>query len=257
MKIHKFYLFFVFSILILACNGEISLPGYKTVLPDLPPHWEELLGEAHWQLQWVDKNATWQYMDLMPGVEIPDLAIMQEWASPVIAYPYWPYRMLLPGSFRPAGAIFPWDASGSKIQLSWRAGVDAIFWKELAAAERTSEAAEGRLPWYLDWQRFRELLLTGNISLEVRQNPWLPDWKDIAQRTVQSGFYSSRISPRSHVEMEVEGMGGYWINSSPFVLPIDQEAGSSLILRAATEPDTWVSKDGVLRIARSGWIFME
>jgi len=257
MKTHKFTIIFIIPILIAACYGDLFFPSYKVILPDLPAHWEEVLGEAHWQLEWLDKNGIWHYLYIKPGEAGPEITVIQEWSSPILAYPYWPSRKLLPGNFRPAAAIFPWDAEGSKIILSWRAGVEAVFWKELAAAESFSDAAGGRLPWYLDWPRFRELLLTGNIPMEVRVNPWLADWKDIAQRTVQSGFYSSRIRPRPYVELELEGMGDFWINSSPFADTIDQSPGSTLIIRAVNEPDTWVSKNGTLRASTSAWIFLQ
>jgi len=156
---------------------------------------------------------------------------------------------------RPSGALFPWDISGGKLIFSWEGGVDALFWKELALAERSSSAAAGRLPWYFDWPRFRELFQSENISELVRRDPWLADWKSIAQRTVQSGFDRRRIIPRSFTELVIPGLGGRWIGSSPFALPLDAPADGPLCLSAAGTPDTWVSTMGVLKCSSIGWVW--
>ena len=184
---------------------------------------------------------------------------MSEWSTPVLAWPFWPERGLLPGMMRPAGALFPWDACGQKISVSWQGGVHALFWKELALAERPSapaSAAEARrLPWYFDWPRFADLLESENISQAVREDPWLADWKSIAGRTIQSGFDRRRIASRAFTELAVPGLGGRWIGSSPFAPPLDAPDGGPLRLRVSEAAETWVSPGGILKASSAGWVW--
>ena len=156
---------------------------------------------------------------------------------------------------RPCGALFPWDLCGETLALGWEGGVMAVFWKELAQAERSSAAAAERLPWYFDWPRFRELLKSGNIPEAVRRNPWLADWKDIAERTVRSGFDRRRFVSRSFTELSIPGLGGFWIGSSPFAPPLEAPLDGPLCLSVTGAPDTWVSSRGVLKCSASGWVW--
>jgi hypothetical protein len=164
-----------------------------------------------------------------------------------------------PALMYPAGAIFPWDVSAGKINLSWEGGVPAVFWKELASAlpaalSATGSSAAKRLPWYFDWPRFRELLESGNIPEAVRQDLWLADWKSIAQKTVQSGFDRRRIVSRPLTKMSVPGLNGRWAGSSPFAPPVDAPPGGPLQLMVSDIPDTWVSTLGVLKCSTAGWV---
>jgi hypothetical protein len=175
---------------------------------------------------------------------------MQEWSSPVIAWPYWPERKLFPGDMKPAGALFPWDVSGGRVVLSWNAGVDAFLWRKLAAG-----AAGNRLPWYFDWSRFRELFQSAVLDEAVRIDPWRVDWETFAVKTLESGFYRSRIVPRPAAELVVPGLGGFWIGSSPLSPPLDFPPGDSLILPVGEEVETWVSSKGILRCGGGAWFF--
>ena len=236
-----------------ACE-DVPLPSaYCLVLPELPEHWGEILAEPHWRLEWAGPGGIWHEREIPPGQMPPDIALMPEWSSPALAWPFWPERGLVPGMMRPAGAVFPWDARGGKLAITWRGGVDALFWKELALAERTSDAAERRLPWYFDWPRFRELLQSEHISEAVREDPWLADWKSIAGRTVQSGFDRRRIASRSFTELAVPSLDGRWIGSSPFALPLDAPPH----LNVTAVVDIWVSPSGILKASASGWVLHE
>jgi hypothetical protein len=243
-------------IFVSACADRPIAPSYRLVLPPLPSHWEAVLGSAHWLLEWVDKGGVWREQVVFPGREAPSLSVMSEWSSPVLAWPFWPSRNLEARLMRPAGALFPWDVSGrNKLQLSWETGVEAFFWKELAAATRSTAAADGRLPWYFDWPRFRDLLYeSGLVSEPVRRDPWLSDWQDIAQRTVTSGFDRRRIVSRKYTELVIPDMGGLWVNSSPFAEPLEASPDGKLKLNVIAAPDTWVSATGILKASSSGWV---
>jgi len=245
----------IMAAVLTACGDSFAHSSCRLLLPELPPHWEEILGEAHWRLEWVSGEGSWREKDVSGGGELPDLPLIQEWTTPVLAWPYWPERDLLPGTMRPCGALFPWDASGGTLTLSWRGGVDASFWKELAAADFSSEAAKKRFPWYFDWLRFRDLLYeSGNVPEPVSLNPWLADWKSIAGKTVESGFDRRRIVSRKFTDLAVPGPGGRWIGSSPFAPPLDASPDGTLLLPAADIPDTWVSSGAVLKCSKSGWV---
>ena len=249
------FLFLFAALSLTGCDNGPIRSSYVPVLPELPQHWKEILGEPNWRLEWVDETGTWKECDVQAGRVAPGLSLVQEWSTPVLAWPFWPGWNLTPGMMRPSGALFPWDVSGNKLKLGWVGGVQAVFWKELAAADRLSAASEGRLPWYFDWPRFRELLESENIPEPVRRDLWLPDWKGIALKTVQSGFDRRRIVSRGFTEISIPGLGGRWIGSSPFAPPLDAPLDGPLRLHAAVVPDTWVSSGGaLLKCSVSGWV---
>ena len=256
MKTHLSLSVILLMALAASCGESPLRPFCLPVLPELPGAWKEVPGEPHWRLEWVHENGTWQECEVVPGREVQELPLVQEWTTAVLAWPFWPEKGLLPGMMRPAGALFPWDVSGRKITLTWEGGVAAVFWKELAAAERSSIEAEGRLPWYLDWPRFRELLKSETVQEDVRNDPWLADWKSIAQKTVQSGFDRRRIVSRPFTELTVPGLAGFWIGSSPFAAPLEADPDRPLILKAADTPETWVSSKGILKCSASGFVFV-
>ena len=259
MKTRAFTGILALLLLSLGCENAPIRPSSRPLLPELPEHWKEILEEPHWRLEWIGEGGAWRERDLLPGQIPPDIALMAEWSTPVLAWPFWPGRELFPGMMRPAGALFPWDASGEKLTLSWKGGVLALFWKELALAERPSAPASAsesrRLPWYFDWPRFRELLESESISRAVREDPWLADWKSIAGRTIQSGFDRRRIVPRPLAGLDIPGLGGRWIGSSPFAPPLDASKDGPLTINVSDTTDTWVSAGGVLKSSSAGWVW--
>jgi len=245
-----------FAVFLTACGEGLNRASYQPVLPPMPSHWREVLGEPHWRLQWLEDGGVWQTLALKPDNEPQGIPIIPEWTTPVLAWPYWPERGLLPGAMRPAGALFPWDASGGRVNLSWKGGIDAFFWQELAIAERNTQAVGGRIPWYFAWPRFRELFESENISEAVRYDPWLADWREISRRTVQSGFDRRRITTRQVTEIAIPDLDGFWIGSSPFAAPLEVAPGGPLVVNAADTPDTWVSSEGILKGSKSGWVLI-
>ncbi|MDR1073465.1 MAG: hypothetical protein LBL45_07310, partial [Treponema sp.] len=170
----------------------------------------------------------------------------------------WNVKDIAPDSMRPAGAIFPSDAdvSSGAISLSWTGGVAAFLYMELAKRTDTDSA---RQPQYFDWRRFRELLESEAIPDDIRSDPWLADWKAIAEKTVSSGFDSRRIAAIKRREIAAPAPPGeMWIGTSPFAPPIaaPAEPGKTLVLLASDAIDTYISKEGVLRISSSAWIWL-
>jgi hypothetical protein len=235
-------------LLLAACGGPLR-PVYRPVLPALPPAWMELLGSPRWRLEWIDQEGVLRQWE-GPGGEFPKLSLPEEWTSPVLAWPFWPAWELPPGTMRPAGALFPWDVSGGRLLLSWRGGVDAVFWKHLAGAPSDHP------PWHFDWPRFRELWANGNVPEEIRRDPWLADWKEIGRKTLASGFDRRRIVSRPVVDVVIPGFGGRWIGSSPFAVPLEVPPEGPLRLKAAAAVDAWISAQGQLKCSRDGWVWI-
>jgi hypothetical protein len=185
MKYRSFAVFLILTALLAGCDdGWQNHSSYKPVLPPLPGGWSSVPGEAQWRLEWIGEEGSWHKWEGKRSAEVPSLFLIQGWTTPVLAWPFWPELDLSPGIMRPAGALFPWVASGGDLRLSWEGGVDAVFWKEMAAVERRDTAKDRRLPWLFDWPAFREIMAGENISEAVRQDPWVVDWKAAAGKTV-------------------------------------------------------------------------
>jgi hypothetical protein len=181
-----------------------------------------------------------------------DIAIPLNFASAVSARPFWPDKGLVPGIFRSAGAIYPFDASGNSLVLSWKGGVDAnLFWELVQAS---SDRAPLRLPQNFDWPRFRLLFDDPALNDDIRADPWLADWQGIAEKIVQSGFDRRRLVPEPRVSLKVPVSGGTWIGTSPFAPPLFFEGYPVFPVRQSS--DTWVSAKGILRCNKEAWILV-
>jgi hypothetical protein len=177
-------------------------------------------------------------------------------SSPVLAWPFWPDLHIPPGDFRPAGAIFPFDASDGDLILSWEGGVAAFFYRSLAEAARTSSKAALRRPENFDWPRFRELFRDPALKEPFRADPWTADWKLIAKATVASGFDKRWLVSLPREKLAVPVSPGPWISGSPFPLPLFfGEDPPVFSVPPGIEPDTWYSAEGTLRCAGTSWIF--
>jgi hypothetical protein len=185
-----------------------------------------------------------------------NISLPQTWASAVSAFPFWPEKGIGPGIFKPAGAIFPYDASGDSLILSWQGGVDAVLYWELARAyggTGQTEAENTRIPMNFNWPRFRRLFDDPSLNAEVRADPWLADWASIAAKIVKSGFDKRRLVPEARSALEVHVGSGPWIGASPFADPLLFE--TTPIFRVKPTADTWVSREGLLRCNSETWIY--
>ncbi|MDR2741691.1 MAG: hypothetical protein LBB98_06000 [Treponema sp.] len=240
-----------------ACREPVIPPSCRIVLPALPPAWEAILGPTRWRVEWFNPDGHLRSGE-GPASTLPEADLPAEWASPVLAYPFWPERGLAPGFMRPAGAIAPFDIENGRIILTWEAGPEAWFYRALTAAYNAAElpvAAAGRRPDRLDWPRFRTLLRSGDIPPEIREDPWLADWDTIAEKTVQSGFDRRRIRARSFEPLIMSvPWPGPWAGSSPFAEVRLWEAGETVTVEAVTEADTLISSGGMLRYNSKGAI---
>jgi hypothetical protein len=175
----------------------------------------------------------------------------------------------LPGVFRPAGAVFPFDAEGARggrITLSWRGGVDALFYRELASAAAAlalaapetpdSPVNPERAPQNFDWPRFRELFEGTDLPEDVRNDPWAADWNVIAQATVQKGFDRRRITGETKTDVRIPVPGILWIGVSPFAQPVKPDTGEAPVFPVGASGSTWVSSAGILRCTVRDWILI-
>jgi hypothetical protein len=263
------FLLLVCSLGLGGCETPALRDEYVLDFPPLPAAWQELLGDAHWRLIWTDAQGASRTLETAGNAAI---SVASEWAAPVLAFPYWPGRGILPGEMRPAGAIIPFDIRGDRLHLSWRAGAEAWFYRELAAArnaalaEAEAETVAGtvttaldkRRPEYFDWPRFRALMDSDAMPQAVRDDPWNVDWGDAAIRTVQSGFDRRRITAQATTELLIPGPAlgaGPFAGPSPFAPPLLPEPGAGYRFALTGRSDTYVSSGGILRASGKAWVY--
>jgi hypothetical protein len=245
--------FFLFPALILfplfVCCGELTPSSYTIIPPPLPEEWVSLLGEPHWRLEWLDKNGTRRTADILPG-KSAEIEIPVTWANPVAAWPYWPGHNLPSGIFKPAGAIFPFDVDGNKLCLSWKAGVDTVFYWELALASRQNTA---KFPSNFDWPRFRELFNDETLNEAVRNDPWLVDWRSVAEKTISSSFDKRRLIPEAVESVSISAGSGPWYGTSPFREPLYFDENEKPVFPVHSGLNVWISHEGILRVSGKAW----
>lgn len=240
-----------------ACGHGLFTPSYQLELPPVPSAWAEILGTPHWRVAWFGPEGTWETLDTAAS-EVSNIQVIEEWTNPIIAFPYWPERGILPELMRPAGALFPFDVNDRQIRLSWRGGVDAVVYLALAAHAPEGQGNKTpRLPHYFNWPRFRELLEDPGIPEAIRHDPWTADWHSIALKIVQSGFDRRRIIPLEQEELSVPvPQGDRWIGTSPFMEALNREAGDSLHLQVSSQVDTYIASAGMVRCTQGIWIWI-
>jgi hypothetical protein len=244
------YAVLVAALLAAACESGLNGNEYALRPPELPAGWSEVLGEPSWVVDWVDHSGSMreEVCDNLDRIKITPFA--GEY-TPVSARPFWPEKGIRAGVFYGAGAIFPLDFDGSEIKLSWQGGIDAHFYKLLAA-----EGNNKRLPNNFDWKRFRELFTTGKIEKEALANPWLADWKSAAKLTAESSFSTSRIKARKrHYLIATIPEGGRWIGTSPFTKPFDWQAEDAVQIAMADDVEFFFCLSGTLRCGRLVYTF--
>jgi hypothetical protein len=206
-------------------------------------------------MEWINPDGQIKTLEA-EGPAAPGLDIMAEWTTPVIAYPFWPKQGIMPGIVRPAGALFPFDAEGNRISLSWRGGVDAWVYLRLRDAGG-GDAPEVRQPHYFDWPRFRLLMESADIDEKVRLDPWLVDWQDLANRTIQSGFDRRRIKPAPREEIPVTiPQSGLYLGTSPFQEPRFLEKDETATFPVTGNVDTYITAQGMLRCTKGAWLWI-
>ncbi|MDR1618657.1 MAG: hypothetical protein LBS06_06375 [Treponema sp.] len=241
-----------------AC-GDPADARYALVMPELPSHWTALLGNPRWRIDYFDARGVWDRFETGgDGVGEAEVSLLPYTASAVAAWPFWPDRGIHPGVFRPAGALYPFDISGGSLTLSWRGGVEAFFYRELAAsAGRAAPSASAlRQPQNFDWPRFREILSDPAADEAVRTDPWIADWRSIAEKTVRSGFNRRRIVPAETGLIPVPAGEGPWFGVSPFAAPWRAGPEEPPLFPVGTETASFFSPAGTLRLNRDAWMLL-
>ena len=256
MKPPLFYLTTLLGLVIsfgLAACGPSLLPErYQIQLPPLPLTCMEVLGQPRWRLEWYDSRGRLQHREVTANNA--EIGILLEWPSAVLAWPYWPEKRLSAGYFYPAGAIYPLDSSGDTIILSWRAGPEAYFYRELDNVR--SQNPSNRFPEYFDWKRFRTVLRE-DAPEDLRADPWLADWKNIAESTVRSGFRSTLLRADTRTDTEVSiPHAGPWFGASVFSPIRLWEEGALIMLPLSSRPEVLVCPGGILTISELNRLWM-
>jgi hypothetical protein len=244
------------SLLLFGCR-DFTPSSYRLALPQVPESWVSLLGEPHWRLEWLDSGGFRQIADILPG-ETMEIELPVTWANPVAAWPYWPEHNLPQGLFRPAGALFPFDVSVESICLSWEAGVDSVFYWELAlAAGKSTEEDSVKIPANFDWPRFRLLFKDETLNEAVRADPWLVDWRFVAEKTIDASFDRRRLVPEAAESRSIPVPAGSWYGTSPFAEPLCFAEDETPVFPARPGINVWVSAAGILRCSGKTWVFAE
>jgi len=249
MKYLIFKLLALLLFLPLVCCGDLTSSAYTVIPPAAPETWVSLLGEPHWRLEWLDKSGSRRIADILPGKSM-EIEIPATWANPVTAWPYWPDCNLPAGIFKPAGALFPFDADGRRLCLSWKAGPDTVFYWELALAGGQNVK---KTPANFDWPRFRELISEGTINEAVRKDPWLVDWHSVAEKTINANFDSRRLVPKAAESMKIPAGGGPWYGTSPFSEPLFFKESETPVFPVRPGLNVWISSGGILRVSGKTW----
>ena len=253
-----FFLILPAAFLFLRSCGDLMEARCVLVMPELPSSWAVLLGSPRWKIEYLNAGGMREVFE--SGGENSEIFPHPFTASAVTAWPFWPDRGIQPGLFRPAGALYPFDLSGSTLAVNWRGGVDAFFYRELAsAAQKTvlsSPSAALRRPQNFDWPRFRQLFSDPAISGTVRADPWTVDWRSVAEGVIRSGFNRQRIVAAQASLVPVPVGEGLWFGVSPFAAPWQAGAGETPLFPAGTEPASYFSAAGILRVNREAWILL-
>jgi hypothetical protein len=237
-------------------------------LPEPPEAWVSILGEPHWRLEWIGPDGQKQTADILPGGSI-EVELPVTWANPAAAWPYWPDHNITHGLFKPAGALFPFDVSGEYLCLSWEAGPDAVFYWELALlgeiALSGGQSADGKpvsgknavkIPANFDWPRFRRLFQSETLNGDVRLDPWLVNWRSVAEKTMSASFDSRRLTLEASERTEIPVPAGPWYGVSPFSQPLSF-AEDAPVFPVRPGLNVWISAEGILRVSGKTWVFTE
>lgn len=244
----------VLTLMFTGCADRFS-SRYALELPEIPEPWVSLLGEPHWKVEWLDPEGRMKSKIILPS-EAPaksnEIEIPATWTNPVTSWPYWPEYNLIPGFFKPAGALFPFDVSGKSLHLSWKAGPDTVFYWELAFA---NENQASKIPANFDWPRFRELFDSEILSEAVCKDPWLINWNFVAQKTLDSNFDRRRLVPQAAESVNIPAGSGPWYGTSPFAEPLYFAEGEAPIFPVRPGINVWISAEGILRVSGKTWVF--
>ena len=239
-----FLLLPILILLIVSCEGSPLPESYRVQFPAAPALWTEVLGENQWRLGYYDSQGLFRQAEITgnspAGVTI---SILKEWPNAILAWPYWSENGLEAGFFCPAGAIYPFDITGNTIALSWEAGVEAFFFREMDKAQEFNTGTN-REPKYFDWKRFRSFFWE-DAPEELKKDPWLANWKEIAEKSIRSGFRKSyvRLEVRTTREITIPHVGP-WFGASPFRQVEIWEKGEEVILPLSSHPEILVCPGG-------------
>jgi hypothetical protein len=240
-----------------SCRPSPLPEQFRVVLPAAPLQWTELLGEPRWRLEWYDPAGEFRSVELAGrGAAISaDIAVLAQWPNAVLAWPYWPEKALAAGMFYPAGALYPFDVRDESIVLSWAGGVDAYYFREMDKARALNQS--NRAPEYFDWKRFRALLWEEMFENEMQADPWLADWRDIAERTVSSGFRKALIKPEKRIATGITlPHNGPWIWPSPFKPALSGQKGEETLLPLGPRPESLVCPGGILCLSQNNQVWV-
>jgi hypothetical protein len=241
----------------LVCCGDLCPSRYVIELPKPPESWVSALGQPDWRIEWFGSNGENRTAELKSGEKM-EIELQVTWINPVIAWPYWPEHNLAPEVFMPAGALFPFDTEKGAIRLNWEAGHDVVFYRELALAA-DNEKNPSKIPANFDWPRFRELFQSDALSEAVHKDPWLVNWRSVAEKTISANFDRRRLTAEKTESKALPVSSGPWYGTSPFSEPLsfaNDGAVENAVVIFPVRPgvNLWISAEGILRVNGNTWM---
>lgn len=228
-----------------SCDNAIK-DSYKLCAPTVPQAWSEILGQPEWRFEWIDPDGVLRHAE--SSQNIYNTGIFSEGTSFALAYPFWPKHNIPSGIMKPAGALFPFDVQNQSIILSWQGGIDANFYRAIAAKKNKKNQKYN--PQNFDWLRFRALWKEAKLGEEILLDGWRADWELAAEKTALSGFSVWNIKPRETENLIITlPASGPWFGSSPFAKEFTGNAGEKVVFHAGTQTDTYFCPTGQIRVA--------
>jgi len=242
----------IFWLALLAAAGfsgcDASPGGVWTLrMPEFPPVYGEILGPAKWHIEWVGADGFISSAETEQNSY--SASLLEGFATAIIAYPY--LGDVPKGIVKPCGAIYPLDIEGGEIKLSWKGGVDAFFYFELAKHSNPK-----RLPQNFNWINFRLLWTEAKLPEAILSDPWAADWELIAEKTSLAGFRSSLIAVKPSKKLSVTvPEDGPWVGSSPLAGELDWEKGKTIDIGVDNGTSYYFCPGGILKCIDSAWVF--
>jgi len=184
-----------------ACSLYLPTIDVAVSVPELPAHWRGAFPQVELRLEHPDGSGP----TIIAGAagQRLELRLPKRLYLPVLARPHLPrWDLELPG----AGGVYPLDAAGDTLGLSWALGPAAQLLLELAHAN-------------LDLERINVPRLCALMGERGGEDPWNLDLAGIAASLASGQMRESAIRLQPLLDVSLPAGSGDWFLQSPLRLP--------------------------------------
>lgn len=239
----------------LSCSLNAGNSAVFVCPPSVSPLEEGVWGVYHWEVQLYTPrgretryvaSGTGLWLDLDP--QCPAVVSLRPLAGSVPNSSGSGHTA--PSLSLPAGALWPWDASGpSELATDWLGGIRACFFLEMARREFPG----GRQAANFNWPRFRGLLESGWEDGTLPEDLWSVDWALVARQTLNMGFDSRRIRPDGSVwSVGLPAGEAVWLSDNPFSR--ESWNGGEFVSVAGRAAASWLRCDEIFSASSDGFV---